>query len=328
MFWRGTPPAAPYFADWGYEYIIVGLETCPNTGREHYQGYVRFKNARSLDGVRKLLVHTYISDEGKAGYPGHWEPCKGTEAQNVAYCSKDNNVVFEDGSKEAGQGKRSDIALVKDLVSKKSNMRTIIDNTNSYQAMRCAEFIMKYKEPARTEKPFVTWIWGPTGTGKSHYVLQHAKDLWVSMGSAQWFEGYDGHEDILLDDFRSSWCSFVFLLQTLQNVPQRLPIKGSSRQNLAKRIWITSCYSPETVYNSYQLGGEDVVQLTRRLDSVIHLTQRYFPSQPMGPSLQSDSVTQKSDTEVGGNTPPTLPGQAEQEAAPTSLNDILSELGL
>lgn len=62
------------------EYLIVGFEI----GKEstpHMQGYVYFKNARTLESMKKYLPRA------------HLEEAKGSPQQNYDYCSKDDDYV-------------------------------------------------------------------------------------------------------------------------------------------------------------------------------------------------------------------------------------------
>lgn len=145
-------------------------------------------------------------------------------------------------------------------------MRDVIEESNSYQAMRCAELILKYTERRRDWKPKVTWLWGPTGTGKTRQAWAEAgPEAWCSGKNGNWWQGYDAHENIILDDFRSSWCSFEELLRILDRYPYTIENKGGSRQLLARSIWITSPYPPDMCYTK---SDEDVQQLLRRIDLV------------------------------------------------------------
>ena len=58
---------------------IFGIETCPTTGKKHLQGFMH---------LLKKMRRTQIS----LPFNPHLEPCKGDEAQNVKYCSKEGNV--------------------------------------------------------------------------------------------------------------------------------------------------------------------------------------------------------------------------------------------
>jgi len=59
---------------------LYGKEICPTTGRTHLQGFLHLKQAMRITELRLI------------GKP-HLEACKGSEAQNIKYCSKDGNVV-------------------------------------------------------------------------------------------------------------------------------------------------------------------------------------------------------------------------------------------
>ncbi|AXH73491.1 MAG: putative viral replication protein [Circoviridae sp.] len=59
---------------------LYGKEICPTTGRTHLQGFLHLKKAMRITELKLI------------GKP-HLEACKGSEAQNIKYCSKDGNVV-------------------------------------------------------------------------------------------------------------------------------------------------------------------------------------------------------------------------------------------
>lgn len=61
---------------------IIGNEICPTTKKVHLQCYFEFKTR-----VRPL--------ERFKGLKAHWERRKGTTAQAVRYCQKENNYIME-----------------------------------------------------------------------------------------------------------------------------------------------------------------------------------------------------------------------------------------
>lgn len=236
------------------KYIIVGRETAPSTGTVHHQGYISFKNAKHFEPVKKLLP------------PGsHIETAKGSPQQNITYCEKDGDIVYEKGTRPK-MGKRNDIIKVKEMIEDRKGMKDIIDEVQSYQAIRCAELILKYKEKPRTWKPMVKWYYGPTGTGKTRAAVEETKDPWISARNLKWWEGYDAHEHVIIDDFRRDFCTFHELLRILDRYEYRIENKGGSRQLLCKLIIITSCYHPRDVYET----REDIEQLIRRIDEIKH----------------------------------------------------------
>nr|WAE42321.1 MAG: replication associated protein [Cressdnaviricota sp.] len=62
------------------KYSILGKEI-GESGTPHLQGYVEFKNARTLNSLKKINSRI------------HWEKAKGTKLDNIAYCSKDGIVT-------------------------------------------------------------------------------------------------------------------------------------------------------------------------------------------------------------------------------------------
>lgn len=234
------------------KYLVYGRETA-STGTPHLQGYIQFKNPRSFNSVKKSL-----------GKTAHIEPSKGNAEQNRAYCSKQDPDFFEKGEYQS-QGKRTDLEKIREVIKETNKMSEVVEVATSYQSVRMAECILKYKEQPRTWKPKVLWFYGSTGTGKTKTAMEMlGLDCYVKSNNDKWFEGYDAHERVLFDDFRSSTLPFHFLLQLLDRYPCRVECKGSTRQFLAKEIIITCPKSPMDLYRT----EEDVMQLVRRLDEI------------------------------------------------------------
>ena len=111
---------------------------------------------------------------------------------------------------------------------------------------------------------------GPSGSGKSRYVWEQHPDLYTldppqCSNQSVWFDGYDGQDVLLIDDF-DGWLSYKFLLRLLDRYPLRVQYKGGSIPLLATKIYITSTESPSDWYPH----REEVVELERR----IHMTYR------------------------------------------------------
>ncbi|WP_445775551.1 hypothetical protein [Shewanella sp.] len=240
------------------KYLIYGVETCPDSGKVHHQGYCEFPTNRKLNRLKKF--DTTI----------HWERRQGNQDQAIDYSKKEGDW-HEFGEKiTTNQGSRNDIKLAKQLVKDGAGMARIIDECTSYQAIRMAELSLKYNEKKRDWLPDVVWLYGPTGTGKTRRAVEECGgDYWMSGRNLKWWEGYDAHENIIIDDFRKDFCTFHELLRILDRYPYRLEVKGTSRQLLAKKIFITSCFHPRDVYDT----REDIEQLIRRISSIINLNQ-------------------------------------------------------
>lgn len=234
-----------------YEYLCYGKEICPDTGKSHLQGYIYFKNAKSFSAVRKLLT------------PRHIESTNGSTDDNIKYCSKDGDF-YEFGVRPK-QGARNDINEINAKIQQGNyNMRDIVSTATSFQSIRMAEIKMKYFEPPREWKTQVFWYYGKSGLGKTKTAYEMCEDPYICMEDNKWWEGYDGHEDVIIDDYRRDFCKFKVLLQLLDRYPMRVECKGGSRQFRAKRLFITTPRSPQETWEGRT--DEEIYQLFRRID--------------------------------------------------------------
>lgn len=238
-------------------FIIFGLEEGSVEHTPHIQGYVSFFNTKTLAQAKVFL----------GGDKVHLELAKGTPADNVAYCSKDGQVYTRGDLPNPGA--RTDIVAVRKMVAEGKTMGDIAQVATSYQSIRMAEVLMRYKPLQEREKPTVKWYWGATGTGKTRKAYEELgyADTWVSPESLKWFDGYDGQSGVIIDDFRGSSAAFHFLLKLLDRYPLKVPIKGGYVNWVPKTIIITSAHPPQTVYNDERIR-EDIQQLIRRIDEI------------------------------------------------------------
>ena len=236
-----------------YKYIIVGDEVGEN-GTPHLQVYFHLNSQAYFKTIKNKFPTAHI------------EPALGNDVDNKIYCSKQNKI-YEDGEISV-QGQRNDIEEVKDIIFSGGNMRDVVKVAKSVQSVRMAEIQLKYFEPARNWIPHVSWYWGATGCGKTKKAFEEMPNAYVAMETATWWEGYDGHEDVIIDDMRKNFCTYSRLLVLLGEYACRVECKGGSRQFVAKRIIITSCYPPEMMYDT----REDLEQLLGRIDVIEHFS--------------------------------------------------------
>lgn len=233
------------------EYIIVGDEI-GKEGTRHLQIYFRLKNAKSFSKIKKEFPRAHI------------EIAKGSDEQNRIYCSKET-VLREDGE-VSQQGRRSDLHVLTEEIQKAPQMRNLIQHCSNLQSIRTAEKLLEYHEPKRNWKPKVSWYYGKSGSGKSYDAwTELGGDAYDAMENGKWWCGYDGHEKVIIDDYRMGWCTWKCLLKLLDRYPMKIEVKGGYRQFLAKEIIITCNESPEQAHAGI---CEDLYQLTRRIDVI------------------------------------------------------------
>lgn len=241
----------------GYSYLIIGHEKGKN-GTPHLQGYCELTSRKSFGMIRKLIPRAHIENRF------------GTQDEAIEYCKKDG-IFIEYGTRRA-QGYRSDLAAVREHISSGGNLRSLFDKEEiklNANTIRIAEKLFRFFETPRDYKPLVYWFHGKPGTGKTRAAREILPNAYFNANSTgKWWSGYDGHEDVIIDDVRAETIPFKNLLGITDRYPYQIEDKGYIRQLKASRIIITA---PEPPFLVYFDTPEDKSQLTRRLDRVIDL---------------------------------------------------------
>ena len=196
----------------------------------------------------------------------HIENRKGTAKEASDYCKKEDKYT-EYGS-ISNPGKRNDIQATYEAAKNNYTLeKYLTEQTPSHQNIRIFQIAKSTFQPKRDFKPKVYWIYGRTGTGKTRYVVEKEKDLWISGKSLRWWDGYENQKATLFDDFRKDFCTYHELLRILDRYPYRVEYKGGSVELNSKRMYITSCYHPKDIYDT----REDIEQLLRRIRRIIEM---------------------------------------------------------
>lgn len=287
----------------GVSLLCYQEEKCPSTGRLHIQGYCRFDTNRRLASVKKFL----------ADNTAHCETAKGTPQHNLAYCTKPDSAtgqfqfqLGDFGTVGANQGKRNDLDEVVTLLQAGETVeainlvvpKVIIKYGRGVQLSR--QLFLSAKAPAAFSRVCIC-LWGRSGSGKSQWAREYASHRGLSIYSkpltkasdVQWFDGYDGEQVLLLDDFTDSAVSFRELLIWTDIYKSRIQVKGSMALAQWSHVIFTSNGDPSLWYTSTHPGVERD-PLTRRLD---HLLEA-----PADPLFVSNSFDFKAD--YPGRSPP------------------------
>lgn len=134
---------------------------------------------------------------------------------------------------------------------------------------------MERMDKVQAQKPTVHWFYGKTGTGKTRTAWEEAQsrygsDIWVSLNTDQWFDGYIGQEAVILDDIRPKTWNFYNMLRFTDRYKLVVPIKGGFTRWCPKEIWITAPTAPRELYCNYSTNEpyEGIEQLERRIDDL------------------------------------------------------------
>lgn len=242
-------------SDWGAHcvYHCFGEEVGAN-GTPHLQGYVYMRNACSMGRLRDVLPG------------GHFEVARGTPVQNRDYCSKDG-IFTEEGALPA-QGARTDLNALKSDLDSGAALAVVAEN-HFGSFLRYQRGIHQYrllKTPVRDWPMEVEVYWGPSGTGKSR--ICHEKypgAFWKPAGP--WWDGYDGQQTVVLDEFYGNQLAHTELLRLLDRYPFQVPIKGGFVNFCSLRVCFTSNVHPRDWYGPDVWHAEswEASPLARRL---------------------------------------------------------------
>lgn len=262
------------------------VHKCPDTGRYHAHIAFSFKSPVALSTLLKARPVWHFEVVASA-------------AGIIDYVRKDSADVvrpFREFGVLPAQGKRTDLVNVREVVQNGGNMVDVCSVATSAQSLAAAKVLLTHLEVGRNPNdppPVVKWFHGSTGSGKTRGAFEFfldqgfsADQVWVSSNDLTWFDGYDRHKCVLVDDFRKNYCTLAFLLRLLDRYPLRVAIKGGFRQWVPSFIIITCPFEPTELYAA---SGESVQQLTRRLTEVKLFGDPvpYVPAQATVPHFRS-----------------------------------------
>lgn len=256
-----------------FRYMVYQGE---NNGTHHLQGYIEFSRPVRFNTVKSLL----------GGNP-HIEPRMGSRTQAQQYCMKSDTRVAGEGPWEYGtfsdrQGRRTDMDDAMTILQDSRSLREVALN---HRATFCRyskgmqHWLAVTAEPRRyDEQPEILLFYGPPGAGKTRRAYEIYPDLFSKPLDANWWDGYEGQETVLIDDFagRASHYRLDSTLRMLDRYPFDCPIKGSYVPLQAMRIIVTTNIHPRLWFD-WDNREVQFYALSRRFTAV-----RYFPAPAIG----------------------------------------------
>lgn len=172
------------------QYVVYGKEKGVE-GTPHLQGYMYFKNPRTLKSVSKKLKRA------------HLEVRKGTHEQARDYCKKDGMYV------EHGQPPRIGAPKMEERIKRNKRIRELSLNELVDQGIIMFSDVRKIKNAKidlaqeggsiETDEVRGEWYYGPSGTGKSYKARKDNPKAYIKAQN-KWWDGYQGEEVVILDD--------------------------------------------------------------------------------------------------------------------------------
>lgn len=203
-------------------YIKRQRERCPDSGREHYQGWCQLTEHQTLAWMKKNISAT-----------AHWEACKGSEAANDAYCSKLKSQIGEPESMGSYKTQGSGCCSMEELAELVLDGRPLVEIGRLAPAMMLGhtQKVLQYRNLMNPPKPRkftkILCLYGEPGSDKGGYARRLYPNAFIMHDNYHgWMDGYDGEAEIIINEFT---CLFPLpeFLQLCDCDPIRLPIKGS-----------------------------------------------------------------------------------------------------
>lgn len=239
-------------------YAVIGKEV-GKQGTHHLQGYLELRARKSFKVVLNAL------------FKAHIEPRRGTAEQAADYCKKDDADAWQVGEMSK-QGARNDIFDAYEAIRSKKRKREVAEDftlvdAKYHRALDRYRSLVEADDSAEFRKVTVEVYWGKAGSGKTRKAVEENPGAYLINEPATnlWFDGYEGQDVIIIDDF-SGWVKFRMLLKLLDGYQMRLPIKGGHTYARWTKVIITSNIEPSGWY----LRGMPK-ELERRIDSVTEM---------------------------------------------------------
>jgi len=255
-------------------------------------------------GLQEHTPHTHVFFAAKSSairfstvkglFPmAHIEPAQGTSEENRAYVQKSGKWAEGDKAETSipgtfeewgelpieRQGERTDLAIlyqyIKDGLSNYEIMELNPDymlNLERIERARQAVREQQYRDTFRELE--TTYIWGPTGTGKTRGVMEQYSysGVYRVTDYTHPFDAYQGEDVLLLDEYNSNF-KIQDLLNYLDGYPLALPARYSNRVACYTKVYIISnlCLSKQYVAVQYE-SSATYAALLRRIGKVIQYT--------------------------------------------------------
>jgi len=223
-----------------FQYGVFGRELTKSQG-PHLQGYLEFEPP-----IRPNRLLSYLDPTV------HLERRAHSRQSASQYCKKEDDYIeFGHWRKPKGQGKRTDLSRVQDLITNGGTEREVaVAHFGNW--CRYRRSFSRYRQIVSRETPLVRdWVtevhvrWGPANSGKTRWFRdRYPNALMMSKENGFW-SSYGGQAVVLWDEFENGSCSRSELLRLTDRYPCQIRQLGAYAEWTPRVICITSNFPPE-----------------------------------------------------------------------------------
>ena len=267
-------------------------------GTPHTHVYVVFKNSVMFDTMHKRFYGVHIdkangSNQENRDYvrkEGKWADDSKHET-NKPETFEEYGELPPDRTKTESQAEQ----IMQMIVDGKSNADIIRQIPGAYSKLNYIEqarqTLLADKFMDKYNKKDVTYLWGDTRVGKTRSVFDQYgyRNVYQVTDYAHPFDGYDGQDVIIFEEFRSS-LKIEDMLKYLDGHPIMLPCRYNNRVACYTKVFLISNIPLERQYpNIQQECPKTWDAFVARIDHVEHMTKQ-FQLLPDDPDFDPDSI--------------------------------------
>lgn len=240
-----------------------------------------------------MLEHATRFSTVKKQIPGHIDRVRGSVAENRAYVQKsgkwaedpkgDTSIpgTFEEWGTppEEHQGARTDLAQLYEMIKDGRSTYEIIERNPDHllhldKIDRTRQMVQEEYYRKHTRDVQVTYIYGPTATGKTTSVYQRHgyENVYRVTNYKNAFDGYGAEDILVLDEYASNF-PLQALLNYLDIFPVKLPARYNDKVACYTQVYIISNLSLRRQYVDEKYTVPEVyAAFLRRIQKVEHYT--------------------------------------------------------
>ncbi|MBR2403260.1 MAG: hypothetical protein IKB01_10945 [Lachnospiraceae bacterium] len=256
---------------------------CDEVGGEketlHTHLFIQFKNAVYFNSIKNAFPTAHLDICG-----GSAQECRSYIRKEGTYENSEKaNTNLKETFEEFGtvpqesQGRRTDLEVAYQMIKDgKTNIELLEYNPNYitylpyFDKVRLEILAERYRNERRFDM-LVTYVYGPSGVGKSSDILNEHGDANVyrcTEYSHYMFDGYRGENVMVFEEFRSD-IKIGCILNYLDVYSIQLPARYANKQACYHYVYIVSNWKLEEQYSNERIEHPETYQaFLRRIKKV------------------------------------------------------------
>lgn len=255
------------------KYIVYGKEVAPTTGTPHLQGFIYFRDQKTLSAVKKILPRCHLSVKSEwslfqeaAGYckKGNTpddqkpEPLGWAQFCDLAHETWDGH---ECGTRPADAKEKGAAEVERYQVAWEQAKAGRFEEIDADIRVRHYSTLQRIAHDHAPRLPTLDalanmWYYGLSGSGKSRFVREMYPDAYIKPASTKWWDNYMHEPVVILEDWDIKAPPEISAMLKVwsDHYPFRGESKGGSQMMRPSRLIVTSNYTLEECFSTDYKG--------------------------------------------------------------------------